>query len=455
MKTLLKNQNDALAYFAGNKRPVVFLNQTPIQLMDLRTIIGGLEFICARDCFDGSHANVFVPQSRLPAGQSLAEQHNGLLRDQDVAQKLRSLGPGVLLTSYYDEQTHELASQAGFELCFPSFDMRKQIDNKISGTSIAAKAGLPCIPYVEGTVSTYRELLELTSKLGKDLVIQLPFGGGGATTFFVSDEDRWNSCRNCVEGHSAKFMKRIHCEEFAVEACATKRGTVVGPIFREIIGVPELTNNPGGWCGNEVARTLSIEKKIEIFKLTQAFGDEIFGMGYRGAFGLDFLIEKNTENIFFGECNPRLTGITNLTNLATQMSGSVPLILFHLLEWFDVDFQMDLEEVNALNLNSSVDVSQLIFKYVEEHSLEIVKSPKSGFFRKTDSPELVESLPNITKLVDGSGYFLRVAGNGDRVSTGSLLGRLTFTQPIFSRTSQFLDSSHEWVRLVKSSFGFK
>ena len=37
-----------------------------------------------------------------------------------------------------------------------------------------------------------------------------------------------------------------------MEACATKAGTIVGPLLTEIVGLKELTPYKGGWCGNEM-----------------------------------------------------------------------------------------------------------------------------------------------------------------------------------------------------------
>ncbi len=47
-------------------------------------------------------------------------------------------------------------------------------------------------------------------------------------------------------------MRRIRCRQTAIEACVTRRGTIVGPLMTELVGFPELTPYKGGWCGNEI-----------------------------------------------------------------------------------------------------------------------------------------------------------------------------------------------------------
>ncbi len=60
--------------------------------------------------------------------------------------------------------------------------------------------------------------------------------------------------KSSVEGE-IKIMKRIDCRGSAIEACATKEGTIVGPLMTELVGFKELTPYRGGWCGNEILST--------------------------------------------------------------------------------------------------------------------------------------------------------------------------------------------------------
>jgi hypothetical protein len=41
---------------------------------------------------------------------------------------------------------------------------------------------------------------------------------------------------------------------FAIDAVATKAGTIIGPLMSELIGHEELTAFRGGYCGNEIRK---------------------------------------------------------------------------------------------------------------------------------------------------------------------------------------------------------
>ena len=69
--------------------------------------------------------------------------------------------------------------------------------------------------------------------------------------------------------------------------------------------------------------------------------------GYRGYFELDFLADMDTGDMWLGELNPRVTGASSMTNVTAVAYGDMPLFLFHLLEFLDVDYEIDVDELNA------------------------------------------------------------------------------------------------------------
>jgi len=56
-------------------------------------------------------------------------------------------------------------------------------------------------------------------------------------------------------------------------------------------------------------------------------------MGYKGIFGLDFVLDEKTNKLYIIECNPRLLGSFPTLNMV-QLLNNEPLILaFHILEF--------------------------------------------------------------------------------------------------------------------------
>ena len=51
--------------------------------------------------------------------------------------------------------------------------------------------------------------------------------------------------------------------------------------------------------------------------------------------------------MYLGELNPRVTGASSMTNVTAVAYGDMPLFLFHLLEFMDVDYEIDVDDLNA------------------------------------------------------------------------------------------------------------
>ena len=179
-------------------------------------------------------------------------------------------------------------------------------------------------------------------------------------------------------------MKRINNRAAAVEAVLTRHGTVVGPLMTDLTGHPELTPHKGGWCGNDIfPEALSPEHRERARVLTQKLGDRLAGEGYRGFLEIDYLADVDTGELYLGEINPRISGVTSMTNVTAGAYADMPLFLFHLLEYMDVDYEIDVDDINRRwAAASSVDVwSQIILKDTGDEVEQLTQAPRTGIWR--------------------------------------------------------------------------
>ena len=83
------------------------------------------------------------------------------------------------------------------------------------------------------------------------------------------------------------------------------------------------------------------------YDLVRRLGDRLSKEGYRGFFEVDVLIDVDTDDVYLGELNPRISGASSITNVTAGAYADIPLFLFHLLEFMDVDFAIDVDEIDA------------------------------------------------------------------------------------------------------------
>ena len=174
--------------FRGDEAPIYYVSDAALNLIGADRWIGGLRYINTVNCFDGRHPRVlFIPHAAPP--RSLEANNNFLLAHPEVAAYIHRFGSeGKALFWEFDATTERLARALGLEVCFPPARLRRHLDSKITTTRLAEQAGVESVPHVLAHVKDYAELREVAHSLGQDLVVQLPYGDTGETTFFISTE---------------------------------------------------------------------------------------------------------------------------------------------------------------------------------------------------------------------------------------------------------------------------
>ena len=460
----LRNISEVRRYFHRFEEPVYFVSATNFNLLGMDEWIRHFTFINYIDCFDGQHPNVMIP-SEVPHDefQSIEDINNYLLQHKEVIDYVEKRGgkKPKFVFLMFDAKTEKLAREIGGEVWFPKAKLRTKCDNKIETVRIGNKAGVPSVPNTLSEVRSYKHLRELCEKagIGHDLVLQSAFGDSGHTTFFIKSEADFRKHEHEIVGEGEiKIMKRIDCRGSAIEACATKQGTIVGPLMTELVGFKELTPYRGGWCGNEIFATAFPPKTRQLAReLTFKFGEQLRKEGYHGYFELDFLIDKKTGDIWLGELNPRITGASSMTNHAAFAHADAPLFLFHLLEFSGKDFELDVEELNARWADPDMidSWSQMVIKHTEDTVDIITAAPPSGIYRMLDDGRVVfDRFDYHRRAVESEkeAFFLRIQKPGDYRYEGADLGILVTRGRSMTNAFALTDRSKKWIDGIKNAF---
>jgi hypothetical protein len=461
MRTL-QTAADIRRFFRENETPIYYVSTTAFNLLGADEWIGGLNFLNAVDSFDGRYPNVFIPDG-VPPGclDSFEACNNALLSHPAVAEYVRSQGPGgKVLFLMFDEETERLAAHLGLEVCFPPAALRHHLDSKLTTTRLANEAGVASVPHMLGRVQNYTALRRAARDLGPDQVVQLPHGDSGTTTYFISSAPDFRAHADAITAApEVKVMRRIRCRPLTIEACVTRHGTLVGPLMAELTGFPTLTPYRGGWCGNELApECLGSDLRRRAQQATLALGRQLRRVGYRGCFGLDFLLDQDTGDLYLGELNPRITGATSLTSQAALDAGGVPLLLYHLLEWFGVDYRVEVAEFNArwLAPQGMAGWGQLIIEQTAETADVVTGAPASGLWRLAGNGtvSLIRREFQPRAVADETdALVLRTVDDGRVVSAGRSLGRVLTRGRLLTDDWQLNPRAEAWVRGFRQHFG--
>jgi biotin carboxylase len=453
----LRGLSEIFAFFRHNQTPIYFLSPTSYNLLGLDRWVNGFEYVNYFDSFDGQHPKVLVPREHGPHEfRSIEDVNNYLLRHKEVREHIKARGGGKLILVMFDEETEELARELGIEIALPPAKLRIHLDSKIVTTELGNKAGIASVPNLLGRATSYAELMKLAAKakLGKDLVVQTPYGDSGRTTFFVAGEKDWDKYADKMATEPLKVMKRINHLPGTIEGVATRHGTLAGPVMTDITGFGELTPYKGGWCGNDVFVGGMKKERAAVQRMARKLGDRLYKEGYRGAFCMDFLIDTDTGEVYLGELNPRVSGASPPTHLITSTYGGVPIYLFHLLEFMDVDWEVDLEAIQK-RWTEFDEWSQLILKHPGDAVELISKAPASGIWRMADDGGIsfVRRTLDWTNVTgENEAFYLRVYTGGDYRYHGADMGILVARGRMQTDNRKLFERAKKWAAGINGQF---
>ena len=448
-------------FFRTNTQPIYFFGPTAFNLLGIDRWVRNFQYVVYYDSWDGAHPRVFAPKNQPYVEFESSEQiNNYLLRDPEVRTHLqRRGGTPMIVMVFFDEETEEICRELGYELIMPSDELRRRLDSKIVTTQLGNEAGAPSVPNVIGTASSWKELKELAAlnELGRDLVVQTPYGDSGKTTFFIAGKKDWEKYAEDIVGEQLKVMKRIDNKAAAVEACITRHGTIVGPFMTDLTGYPELTPYKGGWCGNDLfPEALTPVQRALAIDHVQRLGDRLAREGYRGFLEIDVLVDLATDDVYLGELNPRISGASSMTNVTAGAYADVPLFLFHLLEFMDADYVVDVTEINDRWRDlAAVDVwAQLIMKEPADRVERILQAPRTGTWHLDEDGRfefvgVSNDWHDVTH--EDEAFFLRVYGPGDYRFKGADLGILV-TKGRMQNAEGLTTRSRRYIAGIRSQY---
>jgi hypothetical protein len=208
--------------------------------------------------------------------------------------------------------------------------------------------------------------------------------GGGKGTFIIHSFADWQWALEGlakISQHERVVVSSLvqAPRERTIQACVTKQGVFTGPLQRQFVAHPLLANlrvvDGDKFCGVQILREdQGTELHRQATEVAQAVGAFLAEAGYRGIFGVDFLLDENDE-LYVLEVNPRITGVTPL--LATMFGDDtgLPFYLLHILELGEFDYEIIDREVTF-----DKDGALLVLHSPHDEALRIDTMPQSGTY---------------------------------------------------------------------------
>ncbi len=267
----------------------------------------------------------------------------------------------LLLYQNYPE-LEALAGKEGWHLLSNPSSLRVKVGQRSFFKQMARGLKLPLIPGdihpVEVIHTHSYEHWEGT--LGSKFVVQLPevVQGGGKGTFFIHSPSEYLLLKERLKENTWRGagLKSVSLHRFvksipaSMALCLTRHGLLLSGLQKQLIDLPYCGGlaEDGVFCGHvwdDIPWPSSITQKAREQALI--IGEQLNSLGYKGIFGIDFLMDANHEQVYPLEINPRFTGAFPMLSLLYIKDEIIPMEVFHILEFLDISYRVDVEELNT------------------------------------------------------------------------------------------------------------
>jgi glutathione synthase/RimK-type ligase-like ATP-grasp enzyme len=367
-----------------------------------------------------------------------------------------------LLTYKPTKNQEDFEDKNGIQILNNRFSLFEQLENKVNFRNFMNEPDL----FPKYQVVSIERLFNLSfanifQTLGK-FVLQDERLSGGRGTFIVSTSQEYESARTHLINIKSK---KIVISEFitgkpaSMQVCITKYGIFTLPLQRQIISQPDLINtslpgadsfNGGQWAKDDFSK----EENEQAKTYAVLIGDKIQKKGYRGIFGIDFIVAE--KGIFVIEVNARLTGMTPVIASMQKSMNQIPLLLLHTLEQAEINYHLNEQEIEKIK-NYTWGRREYGYLIVFNNSLnnrEITQTLEPGIYRNNNGAIKFESYSYALNDLKREDYLLLDFPNKDKcILPNNRLGRVLTPQRVLDEQGNLTDAIKDVVKYIRLKTG--
>jgi hypothetical protein len=348
-----------------------------------------------------------------------------LFRNKKVVDYLVSLNKPVLLFFKKTLDLEKSLLNKPFISVGSNFKLSEKYENNIHFQKLLDELNIPSPKHtsIKARLLNYKKIVR---SVGPKFVIQLPGSALGTGTFFVLTKRDFEKIirkpllRKAIKDNTdLKIAEFIHRDSSpSMTICVTKSGVLYTGLQKQIIDVQEVLEKgrrSGIFCGhdwsnshfpaNTKKQAAFIANKIGMFLKNKE--------GFRGIFGIDFVLEKETRKLYPIEANVRLLGSFPLLSMIQEHSNQPVIQAVQIIDTLDRDdYRLDIRSLNFL-MSRHKEGSHLNI-YAKNKGLSYIsKNIKPGIYQVDDKNK------KVIFLRDGL-FFEDLKNNNEVLLTGGI-----------------------------------
>ena len=372
---IIRNLETLKQYFKQIKTPIFGAGVYAWDRLGLENIVSNYRIIALRYSLDTELIEKDIEVLSLEKGMGAkhirqARNATTVIKHQKTKEYLEKFnlpaGRPAILVYKPSIRMEQVCKENNWKLLAnPTSFGKEMFENKIKFRRILQEIDAPTIP---GKITSVDKLHygHLMNKYGLPFVIQHPTKGGGKGTFFINNQNDFGKAFKKLKGRwkeddeETKFVpvpeaivaKFIQGPSPSITVCVTRHGVLSTNLQHQITDIPQLFNPERGsglFCGHDwTSSDFDREISQQAYQAAEKIGQYFKKAGYKGIFGLDFVLDEKNKKLYIIECNPRLIGSFPVLPMVQELNNEPSILGFHVLELLEADYQIDLEEINRL-----------------------------------------------------------------------------------------------------------
>ncbi len=368
------------------------------------------------------------------------------------------------LLCYYPSQFMERLSYINSRLgrlnvLSNNFIIRHSLYDKFFVKRTVSSRGIQVVPFIIHSphLLEFEDLRDLFPNARRFVVQEAHGTSGIRTSLLRSKEDfRVFSCEN--RDSVITISPFIKGTPVNVNACVYRGKTWAAFPSVQIIGAPLCSDRVFGFCGSDFshAKTFLQNNTLDdIFKMTIEIGEWLITLGYRGIFGLDFIVDENGKP-FFLEINPRFQASTPYLIEEQMRQGFPPLICLHIAAFLNLEIGKLPSPFDYYSL--PLQGGYVIMHHNSSFEGRTISMPDSGLYEmnnghisKTDEVKLSDDLKAKRLFAIHAG----APSKGTIVEKSAQLFKVSFSGEILGKNLSMKKHISETVETVRKSIDIK
>ncbi len=407
---IIHNLQSLKDFFQEVKNPIFGVAVFPFERLGLEEIVKDYRLLSLRWSLDSQLIERDIEIFSLEKGMgrkhlNLPRNSTTVLTHEKTRNYLRNFQKPVLLTYNSSKKMEGICKSKNWILAAPPVKFGKNfLENKIEFRDIAKSCGASVAP---GEIFVLKRLKwkKLVKDFGLPFIIQHPTRGGGKGTFLIKNFKDFKNSLQLIKKEDEEDVQKVSkvlVTKFisgpspSIIGCATRHGILSTPLQFQVLSQKELYNKEGFglFCGHDFTSSRFSESiEAQAYSMVRSIGKKFQSLGYKGIFGLDFVLDEKEGRLYLTECNPRLTGAFPTLTFTQIENHEPPLIAFHILEYLNLDYKIDFQKIETL-LHQKKEGTQMFMHNLEGRIARNKNEFKAGVYK-------IDSQDNLIFVRDG------------------------------------------------------